>query len=254
MVSKIDSMPETPRRFRLHEHPWIAWLVSIAVVVFSIYLMGVIIFGVLGWQEDKPLSQFVHGTAHHFLMVFLLMPFLLRLPKGKIPYRDYLDRIGLTKIKPFFKLVLLALSCYLILALCQLSASIIFRLFEGYPITWRFLRQVLDVSGDLPPVSAGLLTTIPSMFEELVNRGVLLTTFRNKYSDWEAIIFSALGFGLIHLLNLVMGRELVWVFGQVVWSFLIGLFYGYVFVRTGSLLPSMIVHYLGNAFIGSFTW
>ena len=34
---------------------------------------------------------------------------------------------------------------------------------------------------------------------------------------------------------------------------LVGLFYGYVFVKTRSLLPSMIVHYLGNVFIGSLT-
>ena len=60
-------------------------------------------------------------------------------------------------------------------------------------------------------------------------------------------------FGMIHLLNLASGRELVWVLGQVVWAFTIGLFYGYVFLRTKSLLPSMVVHYLGNVFIGSLT-
>ncbi len=57
----------------------------------------------------------------------------------------------------------------------------------------------------------------------------------------------------MHLLNLASGRELVWVMGQVVWAFILGLFYGYVFVRTRSLLPPMIVHYLGNVFIGSLT-
>jgi membrane protease YdiL (CAAX protease family) len=57
----------------------------------------------------------------------------------------------------------------------------------------------------------------------------------------------------MHVLNLTMGRELVWVVGQVVWAFAIGLFYGHVFVRTHSLLPSMIVHYLSNVFIGSLT-
>jgi membrane protease YdiL (CAAX protease family) len=57
----------------------------------------------------------------------------------------------------------------------------------------------------------------------------------------------------MHLLNLTNGRELVWVMGQVVWAFTIGLFYGYVFVRTRSLLPPMIVHYLGNVFISSLT-
>jgi membrane protease YdiL (CAAX protease family) len=116
-----------------------------------------------------------------------------------------------------------------------------------------FVRQLFDLSGDLPPGSPSLLVSFPSIFEEVVFRGIVLTVFMGKYSERKAIIFSALGFGLMHLLNLASGRELVWVLGQVVWAFILGLFYGYIFVRTRSLLPPMIVHYLGNAFIGSLT-
>ena len=57
----------------------------------------------------------------------------------------------------------------------------------------------------------------------------------------------------MHLLNMTNGRESVWAMGRIVWAFTIGLFYGYVFVRTRSLLPPMIVHYLGNVFISSLT-
>jgi len=84
-------------------------------------------------------------------------------------------------------------------------------------------------------------------------RGIVLTGFLSKYSDRKSIIFSSIGFSLMHLLNLGMGREFVWVMGQLVWTFIIGLFYGYVFIETRSLLPSMIVHYLSNAFLGSLT-
>jgi hypothetical protein len=49
------------------------------------------------------------------------------------------------------------------------------------------------------------------------------------------------------------GADLVWVMGQFVWAFILGLFYGYLFVRTRSLLPPMLVHYLGNVFISSLT-
>jgi membrane protease YdiL (CAAX protease family) len=97
------------------------------------------------------------------------------------------------------------------------------------------------------------LISIPSAFEEVAFRGIVLTVFLKKFSERNSILFSSLGFGMVHLLNLIMGRELIWVLGQVVWAFCIGLFYGYVFVRTKSLLPSMIVHYLGNVFIGSLT-
>jgi membrane protease YdiL (CAAX protease family) len=147
----------------------------------------------------------------------------------------------------------LALSCYVFLFLSQAAASIIYRLTESLPVNWTFIQQVFDLSPDLPPRSVGLLTTIPSMLEEIAFRGIVLTTFLNKYSERKSIIFSSLGFGLIHLLNLTIGRELIWVLGQIVWAFSIGLFYGYIFVKTKSLLPSMIVHYLGNIFIGSLT-
>lgn len=52
---------------------------------------------------------------------------------------------------------------------------------------------------------------------------------------------------------MAFGSDPMWALGNAVWAFTIGLFYGYVFVRTRSLLPPMIVHYLGNAFISSLT-
>ena len=146
---------------------------------------------------------------------------------------------------------MLALSCYVILALSQTAASFIYRFSEGLPITWSFVWQVFDLSGDLPPGSTSLLVSFPSIFEEVVFRGIVLTVFLNKYSEFKSIIFSSLGFGLMHLLNLTNGADLVLTLGQVVWAFTIGLFYGYIFVRTRSLLPPMIVHYLGNVFISS---
>jgi membrane protease YdiL (CAAX protease family) len=208
----------------------------------------------LGWMglpDNSPKVKFAVDLSFHILTVFIFAPFVLHLPKGKRTYRQYLDDIGLSKMQPFVRLVLLGLSCYVILALSQVAASFVYRLFEGLPITWSFVRQVLDLSRDLPPESSSLLISIPSIFEEVAFRGIVLTVFLGRYSVRKSIIFSSLGFGLMHLLNLLNGADLVWVMGQVVWAFIIGLFYGYVFVRTRSLLPPMIVHYLGNVFIST---
>jgi membrane protease YdiL (CAAX protease family) len=221
--------------------------------VLSIILSAIVIFGLIGLPDDSPAAQFAQGMSYHILTAFILAPFVLRLPKGKRTFGQYLDDIRLSRMQPFVRLVLLALSCYVILALSQVAASFVYRLFEGQPIDGSFVRQVFDLSGDLPPGSPSLLISIPSSFEEVAFRGIALTVFLSKYSDRKSIIFASIGFGLVHALNLVMGRELVWVMGQVVWAFTLGLFYGYVFVRTRSLLPSMIVHYLGNVFIGSLT-
>jgi len=241
------------QKFQLYRHPWLSVLAVYAAIILSIAVVGTVIFGYLGLPESQPWVQFVYGTAYHILTVFVLVPLVLRLPNGKRTFKQYLEDIGLSLFKPFLPLVLLALSCYLLLALSQVGATLIFRSTERFPITLGFIKQVLDLSWDLPPKSASLLVSIPSMFEEMAFRGILLTVFLQRYSSRKSIVFSSLAFGLIHALNLLMGRELIWVIGQVVWAFSIGLFYGYVFVKTQSLLPSMIVHYLGNVFIGSLT-
>jgi membrane protease YdiL (CAAX protease family) len=57
----------------------------------------------------------------------------------------------------------------------------------------------------------------------------------------------------MHLLNLSSGREVVWVLGQVGWAAILGVFYGYIVLKTDSLLPAMVVHWLGNAFVYTFT-
>lgn len=253
-MEALDNNIQTEKRkFRLYEHPWLSLLAVVVTTIFSIGLSGTVIFGLLGLPDTSPTVQFAQAMSYHILMVFILAPFVLRLPRGKRTFRQYLDDIGLTRIQPSVRLVFLALSCYVILALSQATASFVYRFSEGLPMTGSFVRRVFDLSGDLPPGSPSLLVSFPSIFEEAVFRGIVLTVFLGKYSERKAIIFSSLGFGLMHLLNLINGSELVWVVGQVVWAFILGLFYGYVFVKTRSLLPPMIVHYLGNVFISSLT-
>ena len=254
MTSINNNVQKEKRKFHLYEHPWLSLLAMILTSIFSILLSGIVIFGILKLPDYSPTVQFAQAMSFHILTGFILAPFVLRLPKGKRTYRQYLDDIGFTRVQPFFKLVLLALSCYLILALSQAAASFVYRFFEGLPITWSFARwQVFDLSGDLNPDYPSLLISFPSIFEEVGSRGIVLTVFLSRYSERKSIIFSSFGFGLLHLLNLLNGANVVWTLGQVVWAFIIGLFYGYAFVKTRSLLPSMIVHYLGNVFIGSLT-
>jgi membrane protease YdiL (CAAX protease family) len=241
------------RRFRLREHPWLSLVAVMVTSVFALYLSGTVIFGLIGLPGGSPAAQFAQALSYHILTGFILAPFVLRIPKGKRPFGQYLEDIGLSKVRPFVRLVVLALSCTTILALSQASASFVHRLYEGLSVDGAFVRQVLDLSGDLPPRSASLLVSLPSAFEEVAFRGIVLTVFLSRYSERKSIIFSSVGFGLMHLLNLANGRELVWVAGQVVWSFTLGIFYGYVFVRTHSLLPPMIVHYVSNVLVGSLT-
>lgn len=251
-MSAVNDIDIREKRFQLAQHPWIALFIFTIVSIFVI-LLGVIIFRIVGAPDDSPIVGTFRMTLTHLLMLFVITPFILRLPKGKRSFREYLSDIGLSRVQPLGRLLILGLSCYLILALSQATGSLVFRLSRGLPVTGGFIRRVFDLTGDLPPASLSLLISFPSIFEEVGSRGVILTLFRSKYSTRMSIVISAACFGLMHLLNMLDGREPVWVVGQVVWAFILGLFYGYVFVKSGSLLPCMIVHYLGNAFIGSLT-
>lgn len=238
------------RIFRLYERPWLSLLAVILVSIISIFLAGILIFRIMGLPDNLPLARFSQQLLFHILAVFVLVPFVLHLPKGKTTFRQYLNDIGLSRLQPFLPLFLLAISCSFILALSQAAASIVYRIFEGYPITWHFIGQVFNLSHLLPGNSPDIFLALPSAFEEVAFRGIVLTVFLSKYSERKAIIFSSIGFSLIHLTS---SRELGWVLGQLVWSFILGLFYGYVFVRTKSLMPSMIVHFLGNATVNSLS-
>lgn len=221
------------------------------VSVFSIYLTATLIYGVLGLPEDLPSVKFTQQMAFHILTGFILVPFALRLPSGKVTYKRYLDEIGLTRIRPFVALLIFSISCGLILAASQATASIVYRIFQGYPIEFRSLKILFNLSSLSPSKSPDILLALPSAFEEVAFRGVALTVFLRKYTERKSIIFSSIGFSAMHLLNLTSGRELLWVLGQLLWTFILGLAYGYMFVKTNSLMPSMFAHFLGNATINA---
>lgn len=84
-------------------------------------------------------------------------------------------------------------------------------------------------------LNALLLAVMPAIFEELIFRGVVLQGLRRNFSDWLAILISAVMFTLMH------GS-----LQQFVYPLALGLILGWIVVRGGSLLLSMIVHFTSN--------
>lgn len=76
---------------------------------------------------------------------------------------------------------------------------------------------------------------VPALVEEFAFRGIILGSLR-KYSDSLAVLVSGVIFGLMH------GN-----FAQIPFAIVVGLVLGYVAVKTNSLLPGIIIHFLNNA-------
>jgi membrane protease YdiL (CAAX protease family) len=241
---------------RYAKQPWRALLIIIGIQPICLVLTGSILYGIFKQPKEfsniESFSTAILFTVSNFL-AYLILPFFLRIPNGKRTFKDYLRDIGLTKIHPFIKLLILTFSCLLILIICQGSGSIVYRLTEGEPLTLSFIGEVYNLSLSLPLKSMLLFTVFYSVFEEVGFRGVFLTMLLRKHSQRNAIIYSALAFGLVHIFSAFAGRAFILAIAQVIWASLFGLFYGYIFVKTGSLLPSMIIHWLINVFQAPLT-
>jgi membrane protease YdiL (CAAX protease family) len=241
---------------RYSQKPLRALLIIFAALSVCMFIVGFILYGILKFPKEFSNSD-AFSTAILFtisnIIAYLFVPYFLRIPNGKRTFREYLGDIGLTRIQPFSQIFILTISCLLILILCQGSGSLVYRLTEGKPLTVDFLRKVFDLSLALPPKSILLFTVFYSMFEEVCFRGVFLTMLLRKYSQRYAIFYSALAFGVLHIFAVFTGGELVTTIAQVVWAFIFGIFYGYIFVKTGSLWPSMTIHWLSNVFQSTLT-
>ena len=83
-------------------------------------------------------------------------------------------------------------------------------------------------------LSIGLLAPI---LEELLFRGAIQGCLQQTVkSPWAAIIIASLIFGIVHMNP-----------AQIPFAFLVGTMFGWLYYRTGSLLPGIVGHVLNNS-------
>lgn len=79
------------------------------------------------------------------------------------------------------------------------------------------------------------LVVMAPLFEEVIFRGVLLESTRARYGVVAAWLISSVVFGVVHLYPAVMVNAVV-----------MGLILGFVYIRTASLWPAIILHAFNN--------
>jgi membrane protease YdiL (CAAX protease family) len=96
-----------------------------------------------------------------------------------------------------------------------------------------------------PSLFSAIVATavLPPLFEEALMRGLVLQALATVMSKRRAVVVSALYFAVMHgAIERTPG------------TFLVGLLYGWLFVRTGSLIPGMLAHALHNGAILALDW
>ena len=236
--------------FYLNRKPWLfAFLISLTWAILNV-LAVIALSLILHLGDYTQVPPQWASLLSYILTIFIVAPFVLGFPGKEHNFGNYLSEIRLTKMQPLLGLILLGLSCYLIMALSQAAGVLAYRLMQGLPVDMSFIRSSFVLANELPPHSASWLISLPSIFEEILWRGVILAAFLRIYDQPKAILYTALCFGLWHIVTLLNGNPVLTA-GNIVWAAILGLFYGYITLRSRSLLPAMMVHYLGNLFVSA---
>ncbi len=88
-----------------------------------------------------------------------------------------------------------------------------------------------------------MISILAPLLEEILVRGLVLRGYLLNYTPNKAIIASAILFGVIHMNP--------W---QFIAGFISGLFLGYLYYKTKSLFPSILVHFINNSLAVVFSF
>lgn len=97
------------------------------------------------------------------------------------------------------------------------------------------LIESAGLSGDVPLIMMIYAVLLAPIGEELIFRGVTLRIARRAFPFWIANIIQALLFGIFHMNPL-----------QGCYTFLLGLFMGYICEKGGTLYHAILFHFLFN--------
>lgn len=89
----------------------------------------------------------------------------------------------------------------------------------------------------------GLVTMTVGITEELLFRGIILSSLSERMSTRKAILLSALFFSLFHSINVISGLPLSALLVQMVSAFIAGFYLASVKVKINSIIPLIIWHW-----------
>jgi len=159
------------------------------------------------------------------LLAIIPIPLLTRIPlKVALPMRKPQARIAVPGVMAALGSSVIGITI----------ASVLLTLFQtaglGYDVP----------TPPVPETNIGILmyiftlSVLPAILEEILFRGFILQSLR-RFGDMFAVIISALVFALVH------GN-----FAQLPNAFIMGVTIAFLAVKTGSLIPGMILHFINN--------
>ena len=132
-----------------------------------------------------------------------------------------------------------------VLGFCRLKEDSLKKLLFCVPLIVVALSHF--VVGPASGLSIGLfaadlfLTLSIGMAEEIYFRGIICNVWLEK-GPYKAMVISAVLFGISHLMNIAGGAGVLATLLQICFAFIYGLVFALIFIRSGSLIPCILLH------------
>ncbi len=171
------------------------------------------------------------------LFLLILVPFVLMIPKGKRTFNEYTHDIGIRNYRPLVKNVIITVTTTIILLFGLLLAALLYGDF------------VFDPSIIHPDNSPIILLSINAgLWEEIMWRGIILTMLLKRFDIRPAIAINTVLFSIAHLANLLGGQNPIVMLGQLIFVLIGTPALAYIFIKTESLWPGILIHFAVDAF------
>ena len=186
-----------------------------------------------GMEElEKMVGQNMLGlTILTNILTIVVLLIFFRLRKKKLATEINIRHI---KIDSYILPCVIAFSYSMIFALITYHFS--FDNAENIKISVEYYQNLFPYFGTIMQIIALLI--VSPITEEIVCRGLILTTLQKQYSNIFSVLFSGFLFGILHL----MAGGMVLVLGSMV----MGMIFGLICVKTKSLLPAIVAHTIAN--------
>ena len=167
------------------------------------------------------------------LLINAILAMVVFLVVMKIRKHSFLEEVSLKKVSA--KTILLAV------AVAIGSIAFLNHSLDILPIPESLVEGMIEGNEELSniPLWQSILATsvVVPILEEIVFRGFMFSRLDKAMPTWIAVIITSAVFGLVH-------GQALW----AVWAALVGVVFNIVRIKTGSILPTMIIHILNNSY------
>ena len=223
---------------------WVSWLIIITFLVIWMIASNVVIIALFIALGFADISFGLAFSIALLLMELILIPLVLLYihVDGSLSRTKEMFHFG-SKKRVAILIIAIPVVVTIIDWILVIIYGVVFLGLFGEPSVYTDLGTTwesgwIDVA--LLMIAVAIVTPIA---EELMFRGYILDSIRRIHGDWPAIIGSAILFGLVHINPFLVGQAFI---GAVI--------YGWIRIRTGSLLPSIACHMMWNIMALSVTY